>query len=402
MSNIRNIPIGELRDICQNSSSYVEVMRKIGYKKLCGNINKYVRDYIESVGIDNSNLISKYGENTLDGLTKNEDIICGIYMITNNVNAKIYIGQSVNIKKRLIQHRETNGSNGTSIIHQEIVKYGAENFSYSVLRKCSKEELDYFESYYIEKYNSTNEDIGYNVNTGGNFVKMTNTMLNSIIYDLQNTLDNSEKIGKRYEVSGRTIRSINTGEFCKIDGINYPIRKELYRIHKERRIEKKTHPCLICGRMTINDKYCCQECTHIAQYRTRKPSRDELKSLIRKYNFIELGDVFNVNDNSVRKWCKLYGLPFRSHEIKLYTDEEWDNEIPFEKVKERIELEKLNKKVKPSGIQKIDISTGEIIEIYKRVIEAARSVGTENSTHITEVCEGRRKTAFGFFWKYIY
>ena len=67
MSNIRNIPIGELRDICQNSSSYVEVMRKIGYKKLCGNINKYVRDYIESVGIDSSNLISKYGENTLDG-----------------------------------------------------------------------------------------------------------------------------------------------------------------------------------------------------------------------------------------------------------------------------------------------------------------------------------------------
>ena len=232
MSNIRNIPIGELRDICQNSSSYVEVMRKIGYKKLCGNINKYVRDYIESVGIDNSNLISKYGENTLDGLTKNEDIICGIYMITNNVNTKIYIGQSVNIKKRLIQHRETNGSNGASIIHQEIVKYGAENFSYSVLRKCSKEELDYFESYYIEKYNSTNEDIGYNVNTGGNFVKMTNTMLNSIIYDLQNTLDNSEEIGKRYEVSGRTIRSINTGEFCKIDGINYPIRKELYNTQR--------------------------------------------------------------------------------------------------------------------------------------------------------------------------
>lgn len=35
----------------------------------------------------------------------------GIYKITNNLNGKSYIGQSIDIKRRWKQHRDNSGSN---------------------------------------------------------------------------------------------------------------------------------------------------------------------------------------------------------------------------------------------------------------------------------------------------
>ena len=35
----------------------------------------------------------------------------------------------------------------------------------------------------------------------------------------------------------------------------------------------------------------------------------ELKS------FVQVGLKYNVSDNAVRKWCKLYGIPFKSKEL---------------------------------------------------------------------------------------
>ena len=56
----------------------------------------------------------------------------GIYKITNKINNKIYIGQSIDIKERWKQHfykaynKKESGYN--SAIHQAFRKYGYENF----------------------------------------------------------------------------------------------------------------------------------------------------------------------------------------------------------------------------------------------------------------------------------
>ena len=52
---------------------------------------------------------------------------------------------------------------------------------------------------------------------------------------------------------------------------------------------------------------------------------EELKNLIRTVSFLQIGRIYNVSDNAVRKWCDSYGLPRRSSEIKSYSDEEWEN-----------------------------------------------------------------------------
>ena len=55
-----------------------------------------------------------------------------------------------------------------------------------------------------------------------------------------------------------------------------------------------------------------------------RPSREELKNMIRTSNFTQIGRDFGVSDNAIRKWCDSYGLPRHSKEIKKYTDEEWN------------------------------------------------------------------------------
>ena len=94
----------------------------------------------------------------------------GIYKITNNINNKSYIGQSINIEKRIKEHFWKSflekDISFTSILHTAIRKYGKENFVIEVLEECSLEELDDKEKYYIKKYNTISPN-GYNILSGG-------------------------------------------------------------------------------------------------------------------------------------------------------------------------------------------------------------------------------------------
>lgn len=83
-----------------------------------------------------------------------------IYMITNLVNGKIYIGQDKNDNPKYF------GSG--DLIKKAIIKYGITSFRKDILKQCSNQkELDEFERFYIMEYNSTNKKIGYNIAVGG-------------------------------------------------------------------------------------------------------------------------------------------------------------------------------------------------------------------------------------------
>ena len=45
--------------------------------------------------------------------------------------------------------------------------------------------------------------------------------------------------------------------------------------------------------------------------------------MIRTTSFEAIGRQFNVNGNSVRKWCDNYNLPRKRKEINQYSDEDW-------------------------------------------------------------------------------
>lgn len=94
---------------------------------------------------------------------------CGIYIIKNKINDKVYVGQSVDIKARWYAHKrsakkETDQSANTQI-HTAMREYGTENFYLEVLELCDYSKLSEREIYWIKKYNSYEN--GYNMTRGG-------------------------------------------------------------------------------------------------------------------------------------------------------------------------------------------------------------------------------------------
>jgi group I intron endonuclease len=88
-----------------------------------------------------------------------------IYMATNKVNGKIYIGKTVKqLDERIYAHIHTNDS---IYFHNAIKKYGIDNFEWTILDECSIDEDDVKEKYYIKLYKSSHRKIGYNCTEGG-------------------------------------------------------------------------------------------------------------------------------------------------------------------------------------------------------------------------------------------
>lgn len=71
-------------------------------------------------------------------------------------------------------------------------------------------------------------------------------------------------------------------------------------------------------------KYCSLTCQKRDTINHR-PSRDDLKEMIRNTPFVKIANSFDVTDNAVRRWCKDYNLPFTKRDIDSYSDEEWNN-----------------------------------------------------------------------------
>ena len=41
-------------------------------------------------------------------------------------------------------------------------------------------------------------------------------------------------------------------------------------------------------------------------------------------SFVDIGKEFGVSDNTIRKWCKKYQLPYQKKRIKEYSDSQWE------------------------------------------------------------------------------
>ena len=95
--------------------------------------------------------------------------ICGIYKITNLINGKVYVGQSVNILNRWERHRIAYKTKD-NVLYRAIRQYGIENFEFSIIEECEPSLLEEKEISYIKEYNSYvnfKDSNGYNMTLGG-------------------------------------------------------------------------------------------------------------------------------------------------------------------------------------------------------------------------------------------
>lgn len=201
-----------------------------------------------------------------------------IYIIKNDINDKVYIGQSVNVKQRFQGHcKPSSVFYDNSIIDNAIQKYGKEHFRYEIL-ESNVENFNEREMYWINKYNSIRPN-GYNISIGGNgdFNKKGTEHPESvfsedeymdIVYRLSETNDSIRSIAHDFNVSPTTVSDLNAGRTYHNDNCLYPIRKTPH----------------LLGKLS-------------------EPDIDEIISLLKNTNrtFEEIGSYYNVEARAISR-----------------------------------------------------------------------------------------------------
>jgi len=128
----------------------------------------------------------------------------GIYKIVNMINGKVYIGKTINFRKRYTNYKckfknqDVRGINEYFL--NSINKHGAENFKFSVVEVCSPSDAAERELYWMDQYDSLNPKKGYNLRRDSS---------TGLIVD-QRTRDKiSERIKKEYAEGVRNAKDVS-------------------------------------------------------------------------------------------------------------------------------------------------------------------------------------------------
>lgn len=164
-----------------------------------------------------------------------------IYKTTNLINNKIYIGQ----KKSKIFLKEKYLGSGL-YLKRAVNKYGKDNFKVELIDKADdREQLNELELYYINLYDSTNINIGYNIANGavgGGDVWVTNGIENHhISYKIVGTyLEQGYHLGLTHHEGYTKISTYRNQQISKaLKGKSKS--KEHIENHRQALLNKKRH-----------------------------------------------------------------------------------------------------------------------------------------------------------------
>lgn len=157
-----------------------------------------------------------------------------LYKITNLINNKVYIGQTIHPDKRWWEHKQRAKTHYDNYpIHLAIAKYGEENFVFEILEES--QNYNEREKELIKQYNSLFPN-GYNIMPGGaspvyygedhprNTISNINVL--NIINELQIGKLSDKEIAKKYDTTDKIVADINHGYTHIQPGIKYPIREK--------------------------------------------------------------------------------------------------------------------------------------------------------------------------------
>lgn len=221
-----------------------------------------------------------------------------IYVIKNRINNKIYVGQSKNPAERFISHcKKSSAKNDNCLVDKAIQKYGSENFWFEILESNVK-NYNEREKYWINKLNSLVPN-GYNIQEGGEdpphhySIEHPLSSFSCIeeVQELKNCLKNTNmsllEIGKKFNVSKRTVMRINQGINYEVLGEQYPIRKVPLQNGK------------------LN-KYQVKEIIEILKFSYR-----QYKDIAKQYG-VSISDIKGINSGNVHR------IPTESYPIRKY------------------------------------------------------------------------------------
>ena len=292
--------------------------------------------------------------------------ICGIYKITNKINNKSYIGQSIDIQRRFRSHHtepfNPNSQQYNSIFYKAIRKYGISNFIFEIIEECLPEQLNEQEQFWITYYNTNineSDGYGYNMTEGGE----TKQFLRE--YDI-NLIQQLWKEGKTHQEICNIIPCNNSVLTRYLNFLNIPIEERRHRANLY-----KAKPVL---RYSLTGKF-------IAEY----------DSLISAAKALQLegykGDTGNISYACNKQITSAYDNLWK------YKDDNTTIEDLINNAKSK--LHHRNQKV-----NQYDLS-GKYIKTFNTIVEAKNTIESIHSNSaITNCCSGLTRTSGGFIWRY--
>lgn len=309
--------------------------------------------------------------------------LCGVYKITNLINGKIYVGQSVDIERRWEQHKrigqgQLNGfyaKDGRRPLYRAINKYGVNSFKFEILELCSEEMLYEREQYWIDLLHANTKNCtGYNLNDGG----------------AGNKNNTQQRYAYQYDLDGNYI-----GEYESITKatLSMGLKPNSGAIQNAIGVEGKTS----CGYQWRYEKL--NKISAISYYskRNKVAMYDKNGKLLKIFaNTTEAGNSINKTHSAIEYNCKNKSKYCGGY-IFRYFDE---------KPLLTIDAPKNNPRIFPS--KKVGQYTleGNLIKVYKSAIDAAKELNIDASM-IYKCCKGAKnsegftyKTYRGFVWKF--
>lgn len=152
-----------------------------------------------------------------------------------------------------------------------------------------------------------------------------------------------------------------------------------------KRYDKKEYVCPICGGPKSFEGQICHFCLTKLK-RDKIPPEEELVELIHDLPIAQASKRYCVSDTTFRNWLEYRGLPSHKKEIDIF----------FGRVKEKKpKKEKINRMVEQYTLK------GEYINTYDSCSAAGTALGNiQYNKHINECANNKRKSAYGFIWKY--
>lgn len=302
-----------------------------------------------------------------------------IYITTNNINGKRYIGQRKYDKQGKWKEYLGSGIN----ITRAIKKYGSENFSKEIIEECkSKKELNEKEIFWIEFYNAVESNEFYNIARGGDggvTVKGEKHHLSKIVYqyELETGLlcgewENAQRASEKLNICVSDIHASCNGKKGVKRAGNY-----MWRYYKVDKI-----------------------CPYVREGVSKIPilQLDKDFNIIKRYNNISYIDSKQYNKEKVTNCCRRK-IQY-SHKNYYWVYEKDFNSEYIEYINTQI-----NKNRNCTNNKEIlQIKDGRLIQKFRTAKEAEQCTGIKSGT-IQAYCKRGladygKKSKYGFEWRY--
>lgn len=223
-----------------------------------------------------------------------------IYLITNTVNGKKYVGQTLENDINVRWNHHKSSKKGCPYLKRAIEKYGINIFKFQIICICFDEDCNYYEPYYIKKFNSLSPN-GYNLMTGGGNSKHIPETILKISEANKNRIHTplSEETKKKISQAKKGENSYNYG--MKISEEQKEKTRETWRKKKEEgkiKLTEQVEEILKNGRQKGIEYNKLIKQIPVGQY-----TKDNV--FIKKFSgACEAKDELNIDRSTILKVCK--------------------------------------------------------------------------------------------------